>query len=119
MAQALVSIFREEGIVGLWRGTVPGQLLTIPYCSVQFVTAHHTKAWARRSGLLGTPCAMNYIARVLLYTPLGPTVSFASGAAAGVAATIASYPFDLLRTTMAAQGEPKVSSSSSKRSPPQ
>lgn len=28
---------------------------------------------------------------------------------AGAAGTIASYPFDLLRTTMAAQGEPKVS----------
>lgn len=27
---------------------------------------------------------------------------------AGAAGTIASYPFDLLRTTMAAQGEPKV-----------
>lgn len=27
---------------------------------------------------------------------------------AGAAATIASYPFDILRTTLAAQGEPKV-----------
>lgn len=35
-------------------------------------------------------------------------VSFASGAVAGAAATVASYPFDLLRTTLAAQGEPKV-----------
>lgn len=35
-------------------------------------------------------------------------VSFASGALAGAAATVASYPFDLLRTTLAAQGEPKV-----------
>lgn len=35
-------------------------------------------------------------------------VSFISGAAAGAAGTVASYPFDLLRTTLAAQGEPKV-----------
>lgn len=35
-------------------------------------------------------------------------MSFTSGAVAGAAATIASYPFDLLRTTLAAQGEPKV-----------
>jgi hypothetical protein len=35
-------------------------------------------------------------------------VSFTSGALAGAAATVASYPFDLLRTTLAAQGEPKV-----------
>ena len=39
---------------------------------------------------------------------LAPLVSFASGAMAGAAATAASYPFDLLRTTLAAQGEPKV-----------
>ncbi len=39
---------------------------------------------------------------------LAPLVSFASGAMAGAAATAASYPFDLLRTTLAAQGEPRV-----------
>ena len=36
------------------------------------------------------------------------SLSFVSGAMAGAAATIASYPFDILRTTLAAQGEPKV-----------
>lgn len=35
-------------------------------------------------------------------------VSFVSGGIAGAAATLSSYPFDLLRTTLAAQGEPKV-----------
>jgi Mitochondrial carrier protein len=39
---------------------------------------------------------------------LGPISSFACGAVAGAAGTVASYPFDLLRTTLAAQGEPKV-----------
>lgn len=37
-----------------------------------------------------------------------PWMPFLSGAMAGTAGTIASYPFDLLRTTMAAQGEPRV-----------
>eukprot|EP00983_Pelagomonas_calceolata_P059779 1146078-Pelagomonas_calceolata.AAC.5 len=36
-----------------------------------------------------------------------PIVSLGSGAFAGAAGTIASYPFDLIRTTLAAQGEPK------------
>jgi solute carrier family 25 thiamine pyrophosphate transporter 19 len=50
----------------------------------------------------------------MLFSPLvhaersSTVVSFASGALAGAAATVASYPFDLLRTTLAAQGEPKV-----------
>lgn len=41
-------------------------------------------------------------------SPAAPLVSLFSGAVAGAAGTVASYPFDLLRTTLAAQGEPKV-----------
>jgi hypothetical protein len=37
-----------------------------------------------------------------------PLLSLACGAIAGAAGTVASYPFDLLRTTLAAQGEPKA-----------
>jgi solute carrier family 25 thiamine pyrophosphate transporter 19 len=33
---------------------------------------------------------------------------FVGGAVAGVAATVSSYPLDLIRTNFAAQGEPKV-----------
>jgi solute carrier family 25 thiamine pyrophosphate transporter 19 len=39
---------------------------------------------------------------------LSPKMSFIGGSLAGTAATIAAYPFDLLRTILAAQGEPKV-----------
>ena len=39
---------------------------------------------------------------------LSPYLSYVSGALAGVAATMGSYPFDLLRTVLASQGEPKV-----------
>ncbi|RRT38867.1 hypothetical protein BHE74_00052888 [Ensete ventricosum] len=40
---------------------------------------------------------------------LSPYLSYFSGALAGCAATIGSYPFDLLRTILASQGEPRVS----------
>ena len=39
---------------------------------------------------------------------LNPYLSYVSGALAGCAATVGSYPFDLLRTILASQGEPKV-----------
>lgn len=39
---------------------------------------------------------------------LSPYLSYISGALAGCAATVGSYPFDLLRTILASQGEPKV-----------
>lgn len=78
---------------GLWRGTLPGQLLAIPYTTVQFITLQQCKLFAQHTGLTDRH---------------GMAVSFTSGAVAGVAATVASYPFDVLRTTLAAQGEPKV-----------
>ena len=50
LGQALRLIVREEGVAGLWRGTVPGLLLTVPYTAVQFVTLQAVKgaAAARR-----------------------------------------------------------------------
>ncbi|KAG2424069.1 hypothetical protein HYH02_015248 [Chlamydomonas schloesseri] len=93
--QALTTIVREEGIQGLWRGTVPGLLLTVPYTAVQFVALQQVRQAAAHYGLTANPGT-------------APLVSLASGALAGAAATVASYPFDLLRTTLAAQGEPKV-----------
>ncbi|KAK9136936.1 hypothetical protein Sjap_007530 [Stephania japonica] len=42
---------------------------------------------------------------------LSPYFSYVSGAVAGCAATVGSYPFDLVRTILASQGEPKVYSS--------
>lgn len=48
--QALVTIVKEEGVRGLWRGTVPGQLLTIPYTAVQ---VRHMRHWV----CLLWPCA--------------------------------------------------------------
>eukprot|EP00891_Asterochloris_glomerata_P007435 jgi/Astpho2/7435/e_gw1.00114.101.1_t len=92
--QAFVTIVREEGVRGLWRGLLPGQLLTIPYTAVQFATLHQVRAFAQRTGIAKSDWA--------------PSLSFISGALAGAAATAASYPFDLLRTTLAVQGEPKV-----------
>ena len=80
---------------GLWRGTVPGQLLTVPYTAVQFVALQQCRALARQYGLADSPRWQS-------------AVPFVSGALAGAAATVASYPFDLLRTTLAAQGEPPV-----------
>ncbi|KAI3429728.1 hypothetical protein D9Q98_010043 [Chlorella vulgaris] len=95
MRQALVTIVKEEGVKGLWRGTVPGQLLTVPYTAVQFVALQQCRHLAQQYGVHDKP-------------RLQTAMPFLSGAVAGAAATIASYPFDLLRTTLAAQGEPAV-----------
>ncbi|XP_061370569.1 mitochondrial thiamine diphosphate carrier 2-like [Gastrolobium bilobum] len=94
--QASKDIFREEGIRGFWRGNVPALLMVMPYTAIQFTVLHKLKTLA--SGSSKTENHIN----------LSPYLSYMSGALAGCAATLGSYPFDLLRTILASQGEPKV-----------
>ncbi|XP_044484278.1 mitochondrial thiamine diphosphate carrier 2-like isoform X1 [Mangifera indica] len=96
MLQATKDIFREEGLPGFWRGNVPALLMVMPYTAIQFTVLHKLKTLAA-----GSSKAENHI-------NLSPYLSYLSGALAGCAATIGSYPFDLVRTILASQGEPKV-----------
>ncbi|XP_044500050.1 mitochondrial thiamine diphosphate carrier 1-like isoform X2 [Mangifera indica] len=96
MFQATKDIFREEGLPGFWRGNVPALLMVMPYTAIQFTVLHKLKTLAA-----GSSKTENHI-------NLSPYLSYMSGGLAGCAATIGSYPFDLLRTILASQGEPKV-----------
>lgn len=96
MLQATKDIVKEEGLSGLWRGNVPALLMVMPYTAIQFVVLHKLKSFAAGSS------------RGDDHVKLNPALSFISGALAGCAATVGSYPFDLLRTVLASQGEPKV-----------
>ncbi|CAH9117811.1 unnamed protein product [Cuscuta epithymum] len=96
MLQAAKDIFREEGLRGFWRGNVPALLMVMPYTAIQFTVLHKLKTFA--SGSSNSEDHIN----------LSPYLSYISGAFAGCAATVGSYPFDLLRTILASQGEPKV-----------
>jgi solute carrier family 25 thiamine pyrophosphate transporter 19 len=90
----LRQILREEGLTGLWKGNIPAELLYLTYGSVQF------SAYTSISHLLETIPPP--------YTLPSSAASFLSGAAAGAAATTATYPLDLLRTRFAAQGNDRV-----------
>lgn len=96
MLQATKDIFREEGFRGFWRGNVPALLMVMPYTAIQFTVLHKLKTFAA-----GSSKSKDHIR-------LSPYLSYISGALAGCAATVGSYPFDLLRTLLASQGEPKV-----------
>ncbi|RZC75447.1 hypothetical protein C5167_050928 [Papaver somniferum] len=96
MMQATKAILREEGLPGFWRGNVPGLLMVMPYTSIQFTVLHKIKTFLSGSSKAGD------------HVHLSPHLSYVSGALAGCAATVGSYPFDLLRTILASQGEPKV-----------
>lgn len=94
--QASKDIFREEGLPGFWRGNVPALLMVMPYTAIQFPVLHLVKTLAS-----GSSKSEDHM-RASAY------LSYLSGALAGCTATIGSYPFDLLRTVLASQGEPKV-----------
>ncbi|XP_051127860.1 mitochondrial thiamine diphosphate carrier 2-like [Andrographis paniculata] len=96
MLQATKDIFREEGLRGFWRGNVPALLMVMPYTAIQFTVLHKLKTLASGSSKSGD------------HINISPYLSYVSGALAGCAATVGSYPFDLLRTILASQGEPKV-----------
>lgn len=90
----LKQILAHEGVTGLWKGNIPAELLYLAYGSIQF------SAYTYASSLLEHPA-------LPIHLP-GSAVNFLSGAAAGAAATTATYPLDLLRTRFAAQGTDRV-----------
>ncbi|KQK11392.1 hypothetical protein BRADI_2g59930v3 [Brachypodium distachyon] len=96
LMQATKDILREEGLPGFWRGNVPALFMYMPYTAIQFTVLHKLKTFASGSS------------RTEDHLHLSPYLSYVSGALAGCAATVGSYPFDLLRTILASQGEPKV-----------
>jgi solute carrier family 25 (mitochondrial thiamine pyrophosphate transporter), member 19 len=91
MRQILV----HEGVTGLWKGNIPAELMYVSYSAVQFTTYRTTTLLLDR-----------------LFGPTKPlsktTESFLAGATAGAAATVATYPLDLLRTRFAAQGNDRI-----------
>ncbi|KAB2009758.1 hypothetical protein ERO13_D10G169700v2 [Gossypium hirsutum] len=96
MSQATKDILREEGLPGFWRGNVPALLMVMPYTAIQFAVLHKLKTFASGSS------------KTVDHLSISPYLSYISGGLAGCAATVGSYPFDLLRTILASQGEPKV-----------
>ena len=116
-------IKNEGGFKGLFRGNVAATYLWIGYAAVQF------SLYARTSNLLASfgtsnansaqpnsplvtpPISSNQVHPPVLFQNLlsnigsNPTATaFCSGATAGVAATLITYPFDICRTIFAAKG---------------
>ncbi|KAI8592791.1 mitochondrial carrier domain-containing protein [Geranomyces variabilis] len=84
VVQACSRILREEGYRGLWKGNLSAEYLYLTYGAVQFYTYHEYSAFLHR---------IVSVCRSQLQLPL-----------AGCTATVATYPFDLLRTRFAMQG---------------
>lgn len=88
---ALVKIGREEGLRGYFVGNWVNILRAIPYQSVQFMS------YERFKDVIGR----------LEGNEKNPSVAgrLAAGSLAGISSTLASYPLDLVRCRLSAQGE--------------
>ncbi|KAI1291903.1 Mitochondrial thiamine pyrophosphate carrier [Halotydeus destructor] len=94
MLQATRVMIAEEGIAALWKGHVPAQCLSIGYGAFQFSGFHLlTELYAKHIG---------YDKKTQ------PIIHFICGAVSGLSATGASHPFDVVRTRLVGQGEPKL-----------
>ncbi|CAG0884625.1 unnamed protein product [Darwinula stevensoni] len=104
MFHAMRVIVQEEGLIALWKGHASGQVLSgifgimhvstnaefwLQLLSYEILTK---EAWTRY------PRETNRVA-----------INLACGGSAGIIATVASFPFDVVRTRFVSQGEPKVS----------
>ncbi|KNC50306.1 thiamine pyrophosphate carrier 1 [Thecamonas trahens ATCC 50062] len=95
MRHAVVQIVKTEGLVGLWRGNVAGNLMYMGYAPINFFVYHQIRVAASDND--ADPSQ-----------PLPWMSSLAAGALSASVATLATYPLDLMRTLFATQGEPKV-----------
>ena len=100
LRRTLRAMVEQEGWLSLWKGNLAAELMVVPYGALSFLSYQLckdalTRAAALRSSDRGPgPAASSQWASLI---PL------LSGAAAGVCATVATYPLDLLRTRLAAQ----------------
>ena len=92
LPHAFATILREEGAQAFWKGHLPAQALSVAYGVAQF---------ASFEALTRSACALDI--RAAEDGAWGPPAHFVCGAAAGAAATVTSYPFDVIRTRLVAQ----------------
>jgi len=96
LLESMVQVVRTEGgFPALFRGNIPGVVMWMSYSSVQFSLYRHFKE-AIPSLADSNSNADGRINPMI--------VTFGAGAAAGVGATLATYPLDLCRTIFAARG---------------
>lgn len=87
MLQAFGSIYREEGVRGIWKGHLAGQMMSVTYAVVQFWSYEQLRHAAIQSNFFHDHLHLSY---------------FICGGLAGCIGTIAAQPFDVVRTRVVA-----------------
>jgi len=88
-------IGKEESLGALWKGHIPSQCLSMVYGTIQFGSFEFL---TKRVLSLPKPLLISY----------GPFANFICGGTAGCLAMTGSFPFDVIRTRLIAQGRPRT-----------
>lgn len=88
--QVLKNLLRTEGPVALWKGNVPAEIMYILYGAAQFTSYQFLNR------------TFEGLSQKYNITISSSVHSLITGIGAGTASTIVTYPFDLLRTRLAA-----------------
>jgi len=120
MTQAFSTMMKEEGVLSLWKGNLSATYLWITYSMVQF----SVYGWLKNIGLQARdPFSGSGISSSGDSNRIGTRgtrkqgeissmwrtmVLFLAGAGAGLMATSTTYPFDIMRTQFAVQGNSRV-----------
>ncbi|KAL7741663.1 hypothetical protein ACLKA6_000284 [Drosophila palustris] len=87
MLQAFRKIYGEEGVRGIWKGHLAGQVMSITYAVVQFWSYEQLRHAAHQSPFFSEHMNYSY---------------FICGGIAGCCGTICAQPFDVIRTRVVA-----------------
>uniref|UniRef100_A0A6T8GPB6 Mitochondrial carrier protein n=1 Tax=Hemiselmis andersenii TaxID=464988 RepID=A0A6T8GPB6_HEMAN len=91
--QSLVKVYKEDGFRGYWRGNGANCVRVVPYSATQFVTFDHCKTWILSHTGRDSNEKLHIPERLVC------------GAIAGMMASAATHPLDVVRTRMAVQPE--------------
>jgi solute carrier family 25 thiamine pyrophosphate transporter 19 len=100
--QTVTQIVSEEGFNALWKGHISAQLLSAVYGMIQF------SSFELYTQLVWNSFALNEERRRQKALNYQPVIHFVCGAMSGFSATLMAQPFDVIRTRIIAQSEPKT-----------
>jgi solute carrier family 25 (mitochondrial thiamine pyrophosphate transporter), member 19 len=104
-------VVQEEGFLALWKGNLSATYLWISYAMVQFSVYASLKRFGDR---LAADYQRDHMSKSSTGQRAKPIwlsktmLLFFAGAGAGIAATVATYPFDIMRTQFVIQGSNRV-----------
>lgn len=96
IADVVKLTLRNEGVVAFWKGNVPAEIMYILYGALQFALYQTVNRWLSAAEQTWADSTVSKVIKQPLVH------SLVTGFTAGASSTLVTYPFDLLRTRLAA-----------------